>query len=189
MKKVCLTGGSKGLGLCIKEELEHIYEPGFGGHSERKYAVEDFSRSTGYDLTKTVPAVICDILICNAGCWNNDWKLNYETPRAMAEQVDKNTLVIFVLSNAAYNSFGNDDYTAAKSGLLHYARRKQKEGYRFCTISPGTINTSFWKNSAVDNRLKGCLMPEVVADSVVHIIQQAERGCLIRELIITPEIK
>jgi len=186
MKKLLITGGSKGLGKEIVKKLQNEYEPGFGGHSEQKYIIRDVSRTTGYDLTKEIPEFDCDILILNAGIWKNDWRLNYEVPKEMAERAAKGTLVVFILSNAAYQSFGNDDYTAAKSGLLHYVRRKQREGFPFITISPGTINTNFWEAADVDHRKKGCMKPEVVAELVVQAIKAYENKALIRELIVIP---
>jgi len=190
MKRVIITGASKGIGKAIRNLLESpIFLTG-----EPKYKVADLSRTSGVDLTKLSDSQIRNILnelnphilILNAGVWKNEWKLNYEVSRAMAERMPKDKLVIFLLSNAAYRSYGNDDYTAAKSGLLHYANRKQMEGYHFATIAPGTVDTGFWDKAEVDNRKRGCLSPAVIADSVYHIIKQAEKGALITEMIILP---
>lgn len=203
MRKVVLTGGSKGLGKAIKDEIGKWHAvPGCAFSIQEQipplYEVIDFSRTTGYDLDTTdgtykainkLVEINPDILILNAGKWENSWGVNYHAPKALAEKMPKGRLVVFILSNAAYQSYGNDDYTAAKSGILHYVRRKQREGYAFSSISPGTINTDFWAGAEVDNRKKGAMKPEVVAESVYHIIQQAEKGVLIREMIIMPEIK
>lgn len=174
MLKVVITGGSGGLGKAITERLKG------------EFLITDFSRTSGVDLTKGIPDFECDILILNAGVWKNDWRLNYEVPKEMAEVAPKNPLVIFILSNAAYRSYGNDDYTAAKSGLLRYANRKQMEGYNFTTISPGTIDTGFWDGAEVDNRKKGCMKPEVVAELVYQAIKAWQNGALITELVVLP---
>jgi short-subunit dehydrogenase len=169
--KVLITGGSKGLGKEIKDRLID-------------HEVIDFSRSSGIDLTKEIPSFECDILILNAGVWKNNWRLNYEVPKEMSERMPKDKLVIFVLSNAAYQSYGNDDYTTSKCGLLYYLRRKQREGYGFASISPGTINTGFWDKADIDNRKKECMDPKDVAESVYHIIKQFEKKVLIKEMIL-----
>jgi MoaA/NifB/PqqE/SkfB family radical SAM enzyme len=175
MKRILGTGFSKGLGKCIVDKLK--------ADMENVYKITDFSRSSGVDLTKEIPDFDCDILILNAGVWENDWVLNFEVPYKLAEQMPKDKLVIFILSNAAYQSYGNDFYTASKSGLLHYAQRKQREGYNFATISPGTVKTGF---TGAENEAKGCMKPEVVAELVYQAILAWENGALVREMIVTP---
>ena len=195
MKKVVLTGGSKGLGKAIKDKLENT--PIFG---RVEYQVIDFSRTSGVDLTKKIPEFDCDILILNAGVWecNRNWdaalKLNLLVPMTMALKAATKWLkekrkghIIFILSNAAYQSFGNDLYSTYKSGLLLLARRLQKEKQMVSTISPGTIDTDFWDKAEVDNRKKGCMEPEVVADLVYSIIKAGEAGACVTELIVLPK--
>ena len=209
MRTVIITGASRGLGKAIKERLlddcwttsyfdygqDALKRGDVSAKTEYKYQSTDFSRTSGYDLTDfwgvehaldALKASIPDILILNAGVWKNNWRLNYEAPKELAEQMPKDKLVIFILSNAAYQSFGNDDYTTAKGGLLHYARRKQREGFLFSTISPGTINTGFWDGAETDNRIRGAMRPEVVAELVYQIIKAHEAGALVKELIVTP---
>ena len=194
MKRVVLTGGSKGLGLAIKERLGDVV---WDDDLWPITTATDFSRSSGCDLTLNsgLKMVIThikrdnpDILILNAGTWKNNWRLNYESPKELAEQMPKDKLVIFILSNAAYRSYGNDDYTAAKGGLLHYIRRKQGEGFNFASISPGTIDTGFWDGAETDNRIRGAMRPEAVAELVYRIIKAYENGALVRELVVTPQL-
>jgi NAD(P)-dependent dehydrogenase (short-subunit alcohol dehydrogenase family) len=187
--KILITGGEKGLGKQIKEFL--FYED-----------VTSISRSNGYDLDskkgllkaiKLIRKIKPDVLILNAGKWDNSFFLNYISPKELSEEalkINPTCHVIFILSNAAYQSYGNDDYTASKSGLLHYARRKQREKFSVSTISPGTIDTDFWKGAKVDNRKRGAIHPELVAMLVSNIIAffKADKS-LITELIILPEVK
>ena len=105
-----------------------------------------------------------DVLILNAGKWTSRsknavglmeyFRLNYLSPKEMALKAGKGTHIIFILSNAAYANYGNDDYTTAKAGLLLLARRLQKEGRKVTCICPGTVNTDFWKDAKEDNRKK-----------------------------------
>lgn len=182
MPKIMITGASKGIGEAIRQRLGLEYD------------VVDISRSTGYNLLVRLPDEVCDVLVLNAGVWNcppiEMYKLNYLVPKQMAQRAltrNPKTHIIFVLSNAAYQNFGNDDYTAQKAGLLHFAKRLQREGHKVSTISPGTVNTDFWKDAVIDNREKGCMEPDVVAELIYSIIKAGENGALVTELIVIPK--
>ena len=186
---VVITGATKGLGKEIKYQLEEFYD------------VINISRSNGFDLStidglEKAKDVIGEekptTLILNSGAWRNDFFLNYFSAKELSEkalEVNPKCHVIFILSNAAYQSYGNDDYTTSKSGLLHYARRKQRGGYKVSTISPGTIDTGFWEDAEEDNRKKGALSPKAVASIVVSVMEVGKNGGVVTELIILPEVK
>jgi len=157
MQKVLITGGSTGLGKAIKDQIE------------LDYIVEDWSRSTGHDITKEVPDFDCDILICNAGRWTGTWQdvfaLNYVAPINMSKYIiakwsreKRAGHIIYILSNAAYRNYGNDDYTTSKAGLRFFAERMDREnspwGIRISMESPGTMDTGFWDSAPLDNRKK-----------------------------------
>jgi len=175
--KVIITGGSKGIGKAICDRLTPFF------------TVIDLSRSKGVDLLEEIPEIDCDILICNAGVWEGSWKdvmrLNCEVPIVLADQMPKDRLVIFILSNAAYKNYGNDAYTASKSGLLMYVRRKQEHGYNFATISPGTVRTGFTGK----NEERGYMFPDTIARKVAQIIVDFAEGALTTEHIIVPRKK
>jgi len=193
MKSVILTGGSKGLGKAIKDKLEHTYEPGFGGHSEQEYVVTDVSRTSGHDIIEMIPCYKdLDVLILNAGIWEGkDLFPLYEATKIMAStHLWKHPHIIFILSNAAYQNFGNDDYATVKAGLLLFARRLQKEGHKVSTISPGTMDCdNFWENAVLDHRNEGCMDPKTVASLVQQVIKAGEQGAIVTELIVLPERK
>lgn len=153
--KICITGGSKGIGKAIIKELFIATQADKIGCT-MPIEVTDFSRSTGYDLSKAIPVIDndIDVLILCAGAWKGNMFLNYTVNTALIDMVNKKTHIILILSNAAYQNYGNDDYTTAKAGLLLLARRLQKEGRKVTCICPGTTNTGFWDNAEEDNRKK-----------------------------------
>jgi NAD(P)-dependent dehydrogenase (short-subunit alcohol dehydrogenase family) len=172
LPRLVITGGSKGIGKAICEYLKDLYE------------IEDLSRTTGHDLTKDLPPIHAEALVLCAGAWKGTLTLNYHSPKMMLDKIDKKTHVVLILSNAAYENYGNDDYTTAKAGLLLKARRMVKEGYRITCISPGTVNTDFWKDAEVDNRTK-CIPIEPIEVARCVALALASDS-LITELIILP---
>lgn len=182
--KVVITGGSKGIGRYTAAKFKSYF-----------YDVVDISRTSGYDLSQGVTEDILQIVksarivVLNAGKWTGPdaFKLNYEIPNLLLDYISKDQHVVVVLSNAAYENYGNDDYTTAKSGILLKCRRLQKEGYRISVVSPGTTNTDFWENSIVDNRQK-CLPiePEEIAELIFNITQLPS---LVTETTILPRRK
>lgn len=192
MKKVIITGGSRGLGTKIKKAI-------FG------YDVYDISRTSG-NFDKAQEVIVAhnpDIVIFNHGIWSGDnlVEVNLASTMRLAKQAwfemlrtKKQGLILFILSNSAYYGFsGNEEYAATKAGLLGFARCLYETGRRsnpkisIATISPGTIgDTDFWKDATVDNRKNGAMQPEVIAEMVYQMIKSWEKGALVREMIITP---
>lgn len=194
MKRCLITGGSKGLGYAISAMFAYSYCHECQSDEfikESPYYIHEFSRSEGIDITKSFPIIDdIDILILNAGVWEGEQLLPlYKATKNIALAYAPNIKhVIFILSNAAYQDYGNHDYTMVKSGLLHFARwlQKQYPKLKVSTISPGTMNTGFWNDAEVDNRKKGAMEPEVVAELVYSIIKAGEQGACVTEMIVLP---
>ena len=195
MRNVIVTGASGGLGAAIKKLLK-----------EKKYKVKSLSLRGKKPFAWVIGegSLKCSVLILNHGVWDDPdifW-VNTQSSMAMADDAHRNWIkqkkkghIIFILSNSAYFGFaGNEYYSATKAALLGYARCLRQtckpHGIKISTISPGTIGkTKFWNKAKTDNRKKGCMKPEMVADLVYSIIKAGEQGACVTELIVLPEAK
>jgi short-subunit dehydrogenase len=182
--KVILFGGSKGVGRAIKQQLE------IGLHT-----VHEISRTAG-TWSIEPPEGEFDVFIYCAGVgYFGNFRdvlneqiqdmimLNFVIPIAVGSTtVAKH--YIFIASNSAYSGFeGSEVYCATKHGVLGFARALRKSGKKVSVISPGAIDTDFWKDSG--RPLPELHMqPEDVADAVMACIEN--KAC-IEELLIMPQ--
>lgn len=179
--KVILFGGSKGVGRAIKQQLE------IGLHT-----VHEISRTAGTWTTDTPDEEFDVFIYCvgvgyfhepNDGHIQDMIMLNFVTPIAVAGTTNAKHY-IFIASNSAYSGFeGSEVYCATKHGVLGFARALRKSGKKVSVISPGAIDTDFWKDSG--RPLPELHMqPEDVADAVMACIEN--KAC-IEELLIMPQ--
>lgn len=182
--KVILFGGSRGVGKVINKELELLgYEVKiitrikgawvFVGEEEAYYDVFIYCAGVGYFHQKgRQRGNIAEMISAN---------LNW--PIYCANKVSA-THYIFIASNSAYSGFeGSEVYCATKHGILGFARALRKSGKKVSVVSPGAIDTDFWKDSG--RPLPELHMqPEDVADAVMACIEN--KAC-IEELLIMPQ--
>ena len=147
-KTALITGGSKGIGLAIKEALK-----------KEGVNVISWSRTEGVNLEKEIPNLPkCDILINNFGGNENlieHWKtmyknyyVAYELTNQFLNQKRKWGRVITISSKAGKERTFNPlliPYTASKSAQIAFMKSfsglKENKGITFNTICPGPINT------------------------------------------------
>jgi short-subunit dehydrogenase len=182
--KVILFGGSRGVGKVIKDRLKD------GGIN-----VIDISRTAGTWTYPYTGPQVCDIFIYCAGLGffhdrgkegeniTDMIERNLTSPIFMALTIQAKHY-IFIASNSAYSGFeGSEVYCATKHGILGFARALRKSGKKVSVVSPGAIDTGFWKDSG--RPLPELHMqPEDVADAVMACINN--KAC-IEELLIMPQ--
>jgi NAD(P)-dependent dehydrogenase (short-subunit alcohol dehydrogenase family) len=151
-----------------------------------------------------------DVVVANAGftraehlghlddaVWASEMAINLNgayalvdpVTRAMAERGSGN--VVFISSVNAFQHFGNPAYSAAKAGLVAYAKAIAVEhghrGVRANVVAPGSVRTPAW-----DHRLAGdphlldkvlphyplgrMVSPEEVANAVLFLASDAASG-------------
>lgn len=187
IKNVIVFGGSKGIGKAIIDKLKE----------KRLYDITEISRSSGYNLlinTFPKPNNKIDIFIYSAGMGyfhgrgkdsrniSDIIQLGLEIPILLTNQIEADHY-IYIGSNSSYYGFeGSEVYCAVKHGILGFARALRKSGKKVSVISPGAVDTTFWKNSGRD-KPELCQKPEDVANAVMCCI---ENDACIEELLITP---
>jgi len=84
-------------------------------------------------------------------------------------------------------------YAASKAGLLHFSNslfeEVRKTGVKVSALCPDITLTPFFddlKFVPAENE-KAYLTPEIIADNVIEVVQQANRG-IVTELVIRPQI-
>lgn len=178
-KKVLITGGSKGIGKAIKEELE-----------KEGAIVTSISREEGYDVMKEedmgrIARMIqdSDILINNVGGMGTagleDW----------FEVFQKNFMTAFILTMAflrpgktwgrvitissvyGKEKGGTPWFNAAKSAQISLNKNLagRYEGITFNTISPGFINTKESIEQYAKDRNVPLGLPEDIAHAVIFL--------------------
>lgn len=143
-KKALITGGSKGIGLAIKNALE----------AEGVECIS-WSRSEGLDLNRDlrVPFPEVDILINNVGGRGSEFvdvdgvqRLNFNTTRDLTQEfIKQNKLwgrVITISSIFGKEKGHNPYFTAAKAAQIAYMKSLAGtvKGTTFNTICPGHID-------------------------------------------------
>ena len=109
-------------------------------------------------------------------------QLNLEVPIMLTYKVEAKHY-IYIGSNSSYFGFGGSEvYCAVKHGILGFARALRKSGKKVSVVSPGTVDTSFWRASGRE-RPELYQKPEDVADAVMCCI---ENRADIEELLIMP---
>ena len=179
--KVILFGGSRGIGKAIKIRLP-LDE------------VLDISRTAGtwpYESIKYPKDFDIMIYCTGVGYFNKPSmeqisKMDYynlHLPMLLSNVINAKHY-IFIASNSAYSGFeGSEVYCATKHGILGFARALRKSGKKVSVVSPGAVNTDFWKDSG--RPLPELHMePEDVADAVMACINN--KAC-IEELLIMPQ--
>lgn len=168
-KTALVTGGSKGIGLAIKEMLK-----------KEGVKVYSLSREEGYDLMncellEAINLKDVDILINNLGgmgtCeYKDSWtcmKKNYGITSIITEnflkQKKKWGRVITISSIYGKEKGHNPWFTAAKSAQIAYMKSLagKYNGITFNVICPGCINT---KNEIVEYAMKNNLSIGTVED-------------------------
>ena len=142
----------------------------------------DACRAAVADLVARVGAP--DILVNNAGftrgetldqiddtVWRRELDLNLTgaynvtTPILAAMAARGSGAIVFVASVNALAHFGNSAYSAAKAGLVAYAKsiavEKGENGVRANVVCPGSVRTAAW-----DHRL--ARDPTILSDVVAH---------------------
>jgi len=187
IKNIVVFGGSKGIGKAIVDKLQ----------DRNLYNVTDISRSSGYDLLSGDIPILkskIDVFIYSAGmgCFFEKGRnsrnirdiiqLGLEIPIILTNQIDADHY-IYIGSNSSYYGFeGSETYCAVKHGILGFARALRKSGKKVSVVSPGAVDTAFWKDSGRE-KPELCQKPEDVANAVMCCI---ENDAVIEELLITP---
>lgn len=176
MKRVAITGHTRGIGAALVERLE-----------KRNYDIKGFSQSTGYNLQRvsTVKKVVneclewdADVLVNNAYVPDNQVRLLY----TMYEHwVDKPKLIINMgaissdsISNFAQMGYNKDwtPYVSEKARLdwasLQLSNQFQPGMCRVTMIKPGFVDTdsTAWLKGV--NNIEDIMM---TADSVAEMIE------------------
>ena len=156
-----------------------------------------FSRSNGFDLTKTetfekikenIWDEKLDILILNAWIWefwlfeenslekyeniiNLNLLANIRILKILEENIDKNTKIIFIWSIISKKFMKNAAvYQASKFGLRGFAGGLKKEWKKVFLINPKIVDTDFHKNKIkLDNKFEKTSL-DAILETVKNII-------------------
>ena len=181
--KVIIFGGSRGIGKAIKERM-----------LTWQADITDISRTAGtWPFTGKEKKFDIMIYCAGVGYFHGGIESNENTSEMVMlnlvwpmvfSDVIKAKHYIFIASNSAYSGFeGSEVYCATKHGILGFARALRKSGKKVSVVSPGAVNTDFWKESG--RPLPELHMePEDVADAVMACINN--KAC-IEELLIMPQ--
>ncbi|NGP17407.1 SDR family oxidoreductase [Devosia aurantiaca] len=151
-----------------------------------------------------------DVVIANAGftraehlgqlddaVWQSEMAINLNGAYALVDPITKamaergSGSVVFISSVNAFQHFGNPAYSAAKAGLIAYAKAIAVElggrGVRANVVAPGSVRTPAW-----DHRLEGdprlldkvlphyplgrMVSPEEVANTTMFLASDAASG-------------
>ncbi|QQR38193.1 SDR family oxidoreductase [Devosia rhizoryzae] len=151
-----------------------------------------------------------DVVIANAGftraehlgqlddaVWQSEMAINLNGAYALVDPISKamaergSGTVVFISSVNAFQHFGNPAYSAAKAGLVAYAKAIAVElggrGVRANVVAPGSVRTPAW-----DHRLEGdprlldkvlphyplgrMVSPEEVANTTLFLASDAASG-------------
>ena len=113
----------------------------------------------------------------------------YVLPSMLARQ---SGLIINVLSIAAKVAFpASSAYCAAKAGALAFtkvlAEEVRSENIRVTAVSPGSVDTPFWKEIDRHPDLNLMLKPEQVAETILFVATQPA-GIVTDEIVVTPPL-
>jgi len=102
------------------------------------------------------------------------------------------SVIVNVASLAGKNAFANGSgYAATKHAVIGFSRclmlEERKNGVRVLVICPGSVATNFFDDhhGTFDPKREKILMPEDVADSIIHMIQLPQRA-MVSEIDIRP---
>ncbi len=113
----------------------------------------------------------------------------YVLPSMLAR---RSGLIINVLSIAAKVAFpASSAYCAAKAGALAFtkvlAEEVRSENIRVTAVSPGSVDTPFWKEIDAHPDLNLMLKPEHVAETILFVATQPD-GMVTDEIVVTPPL-
>ena len=113
----------------------------------------------------------------------------YVLPAMLARQSGQ---IINVLSIAAKVAFqASSAYCAAKAGALAFtkvlAEEVRSENIRVTAVSPGSVDTPFWKEIDGHPDLNLMLKPEHVAETILFVATQPA-GMVTDEIVVTPPL-
>ena len=113
----------------------------------------------------------------------------YVLPSMLAR---KSGQIINVLSIAAKVAFpASSAYCAAKAGALAFtkvlAEEVRGENIRVTAVSPGSVDTPFWKEIDGHPDLNLMLQPEHVAETILFVVTQPA-GMVTDEIVVTPPL-
>lgn len=179
-----ISGGSKGIGLAIKNELE-----------SNSISVIDWSRTTGFNLMKEIPKDFpkVDILINNVGgmgrCSVEDYfeamKKNYGIAERLTQKFidqfytgplhsypEKLGRVITISSIFGKQAGNNPGFTAAKAAQIAYMKclANAHRPITFNTICPGYIDVGKDFGVSIESRFIG--KPKDVAKVVAFLCSE-----------------
>lgn len=170
MRKVTITGHTKGIGQAIHEALS------------KEYTVEGFSRSNGYDIS-TIEGRLrllevskdSNIFINNAFSSNAQTELFTLFFEEWMYEEDKT--IVNISSQSKYPGMSKNwsGYSAYKASLNHQAYLcafKTDRKCRIITINPGLVRTDMTLNAQTVN--KGMITPKEVANSVKWALGQPQ---------------
>jgi 3-oxoacyl-[acyl-carrier protein] reductase len=178
--RAVITGGSHGIGLAIKKQLE-----------KQKIKVTDWSLETGWDLMN-LGHIVCaedcmknyDILINNVGgmgtckpedandCMKKNYGITMKLTRAFLKKKRKFGRVITISSIYGKEKGPNPYFTASKSAQIAFMKSLagKYKGITFNTICPGYINTKK-EIKRYANKVNAPIgKPEDVANLVKYLI-------------------
>ena len=166
--KIAITGHSKGIGKALVDNLSANHD------------VIGFSRSNGYDISKTriIDQVInesltCDVFINNA--YHSIAQVDILNRLWHYWRRDKSKTIVNISSLSKYPGLsGNQSgYSAHKAALSHQAfllMFKTSRKCRMININPGWVKTEMTKNVESDNMLTA---PEC-AKAIVWALEQPQ---------------
>jgi len=104
----------------------------------------------------------------------------------------KQGTIINVASIAAHNAFANwGAYCVSKAGLVSFSEvlaiEERSNGIRVTIISPGAVNTSIWDTVEADFDRTLMLLPETVAQAILHAAL-LPTSAVIPEMTILPNV-
>jgi short-subunit dehydrogenase len=188
--KVIITGGSSGIGKCLKKKF-----------LKKGDTVIDFSRTNGFDITnhqkiadyvkKNVKDL--DIFIHCAGFnspmgvleikdrykeWKNHHEINFLSfvflSSLLDDKMNKGGVIMAISSRSAELTRKEwSGYCSSKAALNSFIKNysQERDDIRVIGFSPSKVYTSMIKKLYPDIKEKDCLDPRNVADEIMNIIE------------------
>lgn len=168
IRETLLIGHTTGIGKAIYRALE---------------IKEGVSKSTGFDINESHPNFNYKKYGCIILNAYDKFNSQLNTLFEIAENVDKQTLIIVIGSTSAYKTNPTDLYWAKyaieKAAIVKAGRDLNTMGYNIAVLSPGTVDTHRNEGKTCDK-----LSPFSIATSVLEIMDKYKDGILIEHTVI-----